>query len=224
MYDFHTHTFLSDGVLSPIELIRRAYVRGYRAMAVTDHVGLGNLEYVVKTLVVDCEVASRRWDILALPGVEITHVPKDDIDLVARTAKEIGAKLVAVHGETPVEPVEPGTNEAAIRSAWVDVLAHPGLITPDEARLAAERGVRLEVSARKGHSLANGHVVRVAREAGAMLVLDSDAHAPEDLLTPELCRKVAIGAGLDDEEVYALLEENPLELLNGLGVGSLVPT
>ena len=224
MYDFHTHTFLSDGVLSPIELIRRAYVRGYRAMAVTDHVGLGNLEYVVKTLVIDCELASRRWDILALPGVEITHVPKDDIDLVARTAKEIGAKLVAVHGETPVEPVEPGTNEAAIRSAWVDVLAHPGLITPDEARLAAERGVRLEVSARKGHSLANGHVVRVAREAGAMLVLDSDAHAPEDLLTPELCRKVAIGAGLDDEEVYALLEDNPLELLNGLGVGSLVPT
>ena len=41
MYDFHTHTFLSDGVLSPMELIRRAHVRGYRAMAVTDHVGLG---------------------------------------------------------------------------------------------------------------------------------------------------------------------------------------
>ena len=87
MYDFHTHTFLSDGVLSPIELIRRAHVRGYRAMAVTDHVGLGNLEYVVKTLVIDCGQASKRWDILALPGVEITHVPKDDIDLVARTAK-----------------------------------------------------------------------------------------------------------------------------------------
>ena len=157
MYDFHTHTFLSDGVLSPIELIRRAHVRGYKAMAVTDHVGLGNVEYVVKTLTVDCEMASRRWDILALPGVEITHVPKEDIDLVARTAKEMGAKLVAVHGETPVEPVEPGTNEAAIRSPWVDVLAHPGLITPEEARLAAERGVRLEVSARRGHSFANGH-------------------------------------------------------------------
>ena len=44
MYDFHTHTFLSDGVLSPIELIRRAFVRGYRGMAVTDHVGLGNVD------------------------------------------------------------------------------------------------------------------------------------------------------------------------------------
>ena len=125
--------------------------------------GHGNVEYVVKTLAVDCEMASRRWDILALPSVEITHVPKDDIDLVARTAKEMGAKLVAVHGETPVEP---GTNEEAIRSPWVDVLAHSGLITVDEARLAAERGVRLEVSARRGHSFANDHVVKAAREAG----------------------------------------------------------
>lgn len=224
MYDFHTHTFLSDGVLSPIELIRRALVRGYRAMAVTDHVGLGNVEYVIKTLVVDCDLASRRWDILALPGVEITHVPKDDIDLVARTAKEMGAKLVAVHGETPVEPVEAGTNEAAIRSPWVDVLAHPGLISREEAQLAAELGVRLEVSARRGHSLANGHLVRIAREAGAQLVLDSDAHAPEDLLTKEMCLKVAKGAGLEDDEVHALLEENPIELLRKLGVGDRVPS
>ena len=217
MYDFHTHTFLSDGVLSPIELIRRALVRGYRAMALTDHVGLGNVEFVVKTLVIDCEQATRRWDILVLPGVEITHVPKDDIDLVARTAKEMGAKLVAVHGETPVEPVEPGTNEAALRSNFVDVLAHPGLITYDDARLAAERGIFLEVSARKGHSLANGHVAKVAREAGAATVLDSDAHEPDDLLTPEIRLAVARGAGLNDEEVHALLETNPQNLLAKLG-------
>ncbi len=217
MYDFHTHTFLSDGVLSPVELIRRALARGYRAMALTDHVGLGNVEFVVKTLVLDCAQATKRWDILALPGVEITHVPKDDIDLVARTAKEMGAKLVAVHGETPVEPVEPGTNEAALRSDFVDVLAHPGLITYDEARLAAERGIYLEVSARKGHSLTNGHVVKVAREAGAATVLDSDAHEPDDLLTPDIRHKVAKGAGLDDDEVHALLETNPQKLLAKLG-------
>ena len=120
MYDFHTHTFLSDGVLSPIELIRRALVRGYRAMALTDHVGLGNVEYVVKTLVVDCEQATRRWDILALPGVEITHVPKDDIDLVARTAKEMGAKLVAVHGKRQWSPwnLVP-TRRHCVQTSWM---------------------------------------------------------------------------------------------------------
>jgi len=217
MYDFHTHTFLSDGVLSPIELIRRALVRGYTAMAVTDHVGMGNVEYVVKTLVVDCEQATKRWDILALPGVEITHVPKEDIDLVARTAKGMGAKLVAVHGETPVEPVEPGTNDAALRSEFVDILAHPGLITYEEARLAAEMGIYLEVSARKGHSLANGHVAKTAKDAGAITVLDSDAHEPDDLLTPDIRQKVARGAGLSDDEVHALLEINPRRLLAKLG-------
>ena len=171
----------------------------------------------IRDRVIDCEQATKRWDILALPGVEITHVPKDDIDLVAKTAKEIGAKLVAVHGETPVEPVEPGTNEAALRSDFVDVLAHPGLITYEEARLAADRGIYLEVSARKGHSLANGHVVKTARDAGALTVLDSDAHEPEDLLTPEIRQKVAKGAGLSSGEIQALLETNPRELLVKLG-------
>ena len=218
MYDFHTHTFLSDGVLSPIELIRRACHIGYRVIAVTDHVGPGNLELVLKTLVKDCEMASRRWDILALPGVEITHVPKEDIDLLANEARYMGAKVVNVHGETVVEPVEPGTNLAAVSSKSVDILAHPGLITPDEARTAAENGVFLEVSARRGHSFTNGHVVRVAREAGARMVLDSDAHAPDDLLTREFAMNVALGAGLSEEDAYALLETGPRDLLAKIGV------
>ena len=222
MYDFHTHTFLSDGVLSPVELIRRAYVKGYRVIAVTDHVGTGNLELVVKTLVKDCEAVSARWDIMALPGVEITHVPKEDIDMVAEAAKAMGAKVVVVHGETVVEPVEPGTNHAAISSSSVDILAHPGIISLEDARLASERGVFLEVSARKGHSLANGHVARMALQTGALALLDSDAHEPEDLLTPELSRNVALGAGLTDEETYALLQTNPRSLLNRLGI-SLPP-
>ena len=218
MYDFHTHTFLSDGVLSPVELVRRAYVRGYRVIAVTDHVGPGNVESVLKTLVTDCAAVSARWDILALPGVEITHVPKQDIDMVAKAAKGLGARIVIVHGETPVEPVEPGTNEAAISSPWVDVLAHPGIVSLEDARLAAEKGVFLEISARKGHSLANGHVVRMAQQAGALTVLDSDAHEPDDLLTPELSEKVALGAGLSQAEANSLVDTNPKSLLERLGV------
>lgn len=218
MYDFHTHTFLSDGVLSPLELIRRAIHNGYRVMAITDHVGPGNLEFVLKTLVEDCATASRRWDILALPGVEITYAPKEDIDAVARDARALGARMVNVHGETIVEPVEPGTNLAALSSDHVDVLAHPGLITLEEARLAAEKGIFLEVSARKGHSFTNGHVVRTASAAGARIILDSDAHAPEDLLTPDFARKVALGSGLNELGANHLLESAPLDLLEKVGV------
>ena len=218
MYDFHTHTFLSDGVLSPVELIRRAHVAGYRVIAITDHVGDGNLEHVLRTLTVDCDSASKRWDILALPGVEITHTPKEEIDRLAKEARAIGAKVVNVHGETVTEPVEPGTNMAAATSSHVDILAHPGLIGSEEAAAAARNGVFLEVSARKGHGLANGHVVRAAQLAGAAMVLDSDAHEPRDLLTREFAMSVARGAGLSDEEAHALLEQGPKDLLTKLGI------
>ncbi|MCH9011060.1 MAG: histidinol phosphate phosphatase domain-containing protein [Chloroflexi bacterium] len=218
MFDFHTHTFLSDGVLAPTELIRRAMHIGYRVMAITDHVTPGNLEFVLKTLIKDCEMASKRWDILALPGVEITYSPVEDIDMMARDARALGAKVVNVHGETVMEPVQPGTNHAAVNSEHVDILAHPGLISLEDARTAAKNGVFLEVSARRGHGFANGHVVRMAREAGAKMVLDSDAHAPQDLLTREFATKVALGAGLDDDEANRLLDAGPLELLKKINV------
>ena len=218
MFDFHTHTFLSDGVLSPIELVRRAMKIGYRVMAITDHVGPGNMEYVLKTLVADCDMVNRRWDIMALPGVEITHTPSEDIDYIARECRRLGAKVVNVHGETITEPVIEGTNLAAVSSDHVDVLAHPGLITAEEAGIAARNGVYLEVSARRGHSAANGHVVAAAKAAGARMILDSDAHAPEDLLTREFAMKVARGSGLDLEEATSVLDAAPLEFLKKVGV------
>ena len=85
--------------------------------------------------------------------------------------------------------------------------------------LAAANGVFLEVSASRGHDFANGHVVRVAGEAGARIVLDSDAHAPEDLLTRELAgEQVALGAGLSEEDARGLLEKGPHDLLAKIGV------
>ena len=85
-----------------------------------------------------------------------------EIDGLARQAKADGAALVVVHGETPVEPVAPGTNRAACISAFVDVLAHPGMIAMEDARAAADRGIALELTARGGHNRTNGHVARTA--------------------------------------------------------------
>ena len=213
IHDFHTHSFHSDGVLSPIELIRRAVAKGYATIAVTDHVGHGNVERVLEQLVPECEAASAHWPIVALPGVEITHVPAATVAEIARRARRAGAALVAVHGETIVEPVEHGTNRAALECDDVDVLAHPGLITLEEARLAAARGAFLEISGRKGHGFANGHVVRTALEAGAQLILDSDGHIPDDLLTPAFQRLVLLGASVPESEFETILQTNPRALI-----------
>lgn len=213
MYDFHTHTSLSDGALSPMELIRRAAAQGYTAIGLTDHLGPGSLERVLAEVITDCALARQHWGIMAIPGVELTHLPPGAIAEAARRAKEKGAGLVVVHGETITEPVEQGTNRAAVECPHVDILAHPGLITLEEARLAAANSIFVELSARKGHSLANGHIVRVSAAAGAKLLLSSDAHDESDLLTPLLARHILRGAGLAEDALDGVLLLNARALL-----------
>ena len=205
MIDLHTHTLFSDGELLPAELARRAEAAGYRALAFTDHVDPSNLEFVCERLAAAVDTLSGAVEIRLSAGVEITHAPPELIGELVEKARSLGARPVIVHGETLVEPVKPGTNRAAIE-AGADILAHPGLIGREDAALAAERGVCLEISARKGHSLSNGHVAKTALEAGADLVFGTDTHAPGDLCARGQAEKIARGAGLDERGVEALFE------------------
>ena len=207
MIDLHTHSLFSDGDLLPSELVRRAEKIGYQAVAITDHADSSNLDWVVPRIVRVCAELSGRWRIRALPGIELTHLPPDMIAPLAAQARVLGAKIVVVHGETLVEPVPPGTNRKAIE-AGVDILAHPGLISEEEAALARERKVFLEISARKGHSLANGHVARLAQRLGASLVLNTDSHSPEDLISGEHALKVVLGAGLGANDFEEMLRNS----------------
>jgi len=110
------------------------------------------------------------------------------------------------------------TNLAAVSCPQVDILAHPGLLTEEEASLAAENDVCLEITRRHGHCLTNGLVVKRALEAGARLVVSSDGHAPGDYLTEEFARQVALGTGVPESEIQQILKNNPQELLRrGLG-------
>jgi len=201
MIDLHTHSLFSDGELIPSELTRRAAQAGYRAIAITDHADRSMFDLVIPRVLRVTEELGKAWGLTVLAGIELTHVPPGDIAAAAAEARAMGAQVIVCHGETLVEPVAPGTNRAALE-ADIDILSHPGLITAEEARLAAQRGICLELSARKGHSLSNGHVARTALAAGAKLVVNSDAHAPGDLVPLELARKVALGAGLSEEQFH----------------------
>lgn len=212
MIDLHTHSIFSDGELLPSELVRRAVVHGYSAVAITDHVDFTNIEHVVDSIK-KAVYLEEVWDIQVLPGVEITHVPPPKIGELVSVARELGAMIVVVHGETLAEPVIPGTNRAAIE-AGADILAHPGLISREDAVLAAKHGVCLEITSRCGHNRANGHVAGVAEEVGAALVVGTDSHSPGDLLTDEQAYKVARGAGLSEKRANDALISQPLNLIN----------
>ncbi len=199
MIDLHMHTFFSDGELVPTELIRRASVAGYRAIAITDHADRSNIEWLLGNIVGIVDDIGRAYNIDVVCGVELTHVPPQSIASTAAFARDKGAELVVVHGESIVDMVMPGTNLAAIE-AGVDILAHPGLISDLEVQLAAEKGVCLEITTRNGNSLTNGHVAKLAEKYGAKLVINNDAHAPGDILPPELIHKIALGCGMSEEQ------------------------
>ncbi|MBU1854054.1 MAG: histidinol phosphate phosphatase domain-containing protein [Candidatus Omnitrophica bacterium] len=207
MIDLHTHSLLSDGLLLPSELARRAEEKGYRVIGITDHVDASNMEFIISGLLKACKDINKNWKIKVIPGVELTHMPIESIKAAVKFVRSKGVKLVLVHGETLNEPVIPGTNRAALLSG-ADILTHPGLISLEDAKLAAGKGVCLEISARQGHCLTNGHVAKVSRAAGAKLVINSDSHSPGDLITNGLANKILLGAGLDKKDAAASLKNS----------------
>ncbi|NLK25180.1 MAG: histidinol phosphate phosphatase domain-containing protein [Euryarchaeota archaeon] len=209
--DLHTHTLFSDGELLPIELARRAAIMGHEAIAITDHASMSNIDRIINEAKKDAALASE-WDIDVLVGCELTHIPVARLDAMVARARKAGAEIIVVHGETISEPVERGTNRAAANNPDVDILAHPGLITIEDAQAAADNGVVLEITSRPSHGMTNGHVVRQAREVGAKMVINTDCHAPGDLISEERAMVIAMGAGLTREEAVQCVQRNPREI------------
>ena len=205
LIDLHTHTIFSDGGLLPSELIRRAIIHGYEAIAITDHADYTNLEHLIETAQ-KAKYLENEWDIRVFAGIELTHVPPRKIAPLAKKAKDLGAEIVVVHGETIAEPVASGTNAASVACEYVDILAHPGLISEEDIQTAIENNVCLEITSRNGHNRTNGHVVRLALEIGATLLVNTDTHAPENLITDETAMKIAIGAGLTELQTREVLK------------------
>lgn len=204
MIDLHTHSLLSDGELIPAELARRFEVAGYQALAITDHGDSSNLGMIIPQVVAFCDEINRQGRIKVIPGIELTHVSPETIAELVSRSRNLGAKLVVVHGESIVEPVAPGTNRMAIEAA-ADILAHPGLISEEDVLLAKEHAVCLELTSREGHSLTNGHVARLALRIGASLVLNSDAHAPDDIWPAVRLQEIVLGAGLTGKDFETMM-------------------
>lgn len=211
------HSLFSDGELLPSEIARRACVLDHKAIAITDHVDATNMDCVSRIIEAVQDI-SDNWGITVIPGAEITHAPAEIIDKLANRARSLGAEIIVVHGETLVEPVIEGTNWAAVNCPEVDILAHPGLITHEEAEIAKNNNIALEISSRRGHSLGNGHVGKVALEVGANLVIDTDTHSPGDLISYETAYSYGLGAGLPEKEVEKALTKNPEKILKKKGL------
>ena len=200
--DLHTHTAWSDGGHSIVEMARAAAARGDDYYAVTDHatgpgmvggVGLADAELEAQMTAVD----DAREDLAG--AIELLHGVETNIDAEGglSTANDLLADLDVVVA-SPHAALGQGREAAtdrlirAVEHPYVDVLGHPtgrliaereGL-NPDVGRVAAaaaDAGTALEINADPARLDLAGEFIRVAVDAGATVVVDTDAHASDAL-------------------------------------------
>ncbi|MFW6172128.1 MAG: histidinol phosphate phosphatase domain-containing protein [Elusimicrobiota bacterium] len=212
LIDLHTHTFFSDGVLSPAELVYRYKNNGCEALAITDHVDYSNLDFILDSIIKVRPKLEKYYNIKIIMGVELTYIPPGDIENMVKLARKKGAELVIVHGESSAEQVPPGTNMSGVR-AGCDILAHPGHLSEEAAKIAEERNVFLELTTRKGHRDTNKEVIQTGKKFGCNFVLNTDAHVPEDILDQQKIKEVLQNCFLEKDYYEKKLIKNSIKIV-----------
>ena len=196
----------------PSELAVRYAAAGYKAIAITDHADYSNIAFITKSILEFTRHWPKNQKIKVLPGIELTHLPLEQFKPLAQYARKEGIKIIIGHGETLVEPVIPETNRAALE-ADIDILAHPGLISEADVKLAKKKGIFLEVTSRHGHRDTNAHIVERALKLGAKLILNHDSHRPEDIISPQDLINIGLRAGLSQKEIDKIYREVSIYIL-----------
>ncbi|MBV9279920.1 MAG: PHP domain-containing protein, partial [Chloroflexi bacterium] len=152
LIDLHSHSTLSDGTPSIEGMVAAAERRGYAAYALTDHAhgsdpGYGDLATAVRD---EVERLVPHTGMHLFAGVELTDFPPPLIPQAARRGPGGGGARRVPDAPRPARDERRGR---ALPDA--DILAHPGLLSPEDAQAAAAHDIYLEVSARHGHDYAN---------------------------------------------------------------------
>src|SRR3989338_6778831 len=206
MYNLHTHTLLSDGALLPSEVAVRYLSLGYKAIAITDHADYCNIKSTVAAILNFTRHWPKSSGIKVLPGIELTHLPLEQFKPLSNYARKAGIKIIIAHGETLVEPVIKGTNRSAL-DADIDILAHPGLISDADIKLAKKKNIFLELTSRRGHRDTNKYVAGQGVKFGAKLILNNDSHIPEDIISPQSLTEVGINSGLSRAQINKIYQD-----------------
>ena len=198
--DVHMHTYATDGQNSIREMAEAAAAKGYQYIAITDHSknlamtnGLDErraLEHVAAIRAVDREMEGR---IRVFPGIEVDILGDGALDLPDEVLAEMDVVIASVHTLFS-QPREEMTARVlrAIENPYVRILGHPtgrmllrrepyALDVPAILRRAAELGVAVEHNAAPARLDLCDRELRMAKELGCKLVINTDAHSIRDL-------------------------------------------
>jgi DNA polymerase (family 10) len=217
--DLHTHSNWSDGRNEIAEMARAAKERGYDYIVLTDHTqslqiaqGLTPERFRARAAEI-AAVNARPGLARVLNGAEVDILPDGRLDLPDDTLASLDLVVASVHVALD-QPRDVITQRvlSALRSPHVDVYAHPtsrrldrrGETSLDvEAVIgeAVKTGTALEINSSPFRLDLNDGWARQAREAGALLAIDNDAHYPAEYDYVRYGLAIGRRAGLTPEKV-----------------------
>jgi len=217
--DLHLHTTWSDGHDTIERMANACLARGYAYMAVTDHSrslriarGLSHERLRMQRAEID-RVRTLLPGIRILRGLEVDILPGGALDLPDEMLAELDIVIASVHSRLDM-PRTRLTDRVirAISHPAVDILGHPtgrmiGRRNPSDLdldavlRAAAELGVAIEVNAQPHRLDLDADNARRARQLGARLTIDTDAHDVSALEYMTAGLRLATSAGIGDADV-----------------------
>jgi DNA polymerase (family X) len=197
--ELHSHTTASDGRNSIEQMVHAAIERGYEYLAVTDHSathGFGN-DVQADALLRQTEHIRELNDSLdgftVLAGTEVNVLPNGTLDYADEVLEQLDWVVASLHSSFRMKKKQISDRMIhAMEHPLVDAIGHPTgrLIERREpydldiervVEAAIRTGTFLEINANPDRRDLNESNARLAAEAGAMLVIDSDAHGVETL-------------------------------------------
>jgi DNA polymerase (family 10) len=217
--DLHSHTTLSDGRNTLEQMAEAAQARGYAYFAITDHsASHGFGDHVTEEMLWERVEEVRAWNrgkrgFRLLAGSEVNIGTDGALDypeeLLAELDWVIGSVHTAFSGDRDVMT---GRVLAAIENPHVDCIGHltgrligrrePYPVDVEAVAAAAARtGTMLEINGNPNRRDLSEHHARLAAEAGARIVLNTDAHGVDTLGNMEYAVATARRAWLSPEEI-----------------------
>ncbi len=227
--DLHMHTTASDGNCSITEMAEAAIACGYKYIAITDHSkvlamtgGLDEkraLEHIKNIREVDRRMEGR---IRVFPGIEVDILADGVLDLADEVLAQMDVVIASVHTRFE-QSREEMTDRVlkAIENPYVRVLGHPTgrLLLRREPfamdmgkvlRRCAELGVAVEHNAAPERLDLNDRDLRLAKELGCKIVVNTDSHDVRTLGKMEYGIRQLRRAWLGPEDVLNTLEPDAL--------------
>ena len=198
--DLHMHTTETDGANSIREMAEAALARGLKYIAITDHsknLAMTNgmddaraLAHIQRIRQVDSEMGGR---IRVLPGIEVDILAEGELDLDDSTLAQMDIVVASVHSRFD-QPIEEMTDRIlrALENPYTRILGHPtgrkvlkrdpyALHIDKILKRAAQLGVAVEHNASPARADLNDLHLRLAREHGCRITVNTDAHSTGEL-------------------------------------------